>query len=310
MSDFDDVTFGKWEEILPRFGCSSEYLKNKHGPCPLCGGGKDRFRFDDRDGRGTWICNQCGAGTGLQLVAALNGWDIRVAMKEVLKVAAHQQWTDKREPSKHHTDPMNRISAILSKTSSVKHGDPVDLYLRSRGITPNPSLRCHSSLPYWEAGKITGTFPAMVGEIKTLDGSIVSLHLTYLRGQGKAPVQIPRKMLPAVGTIKGASVHLTELCKTKTLCITEGIETGIAVWLRTGHAVWAALSAGGMESIEVPDNIDHIKIYGDNDSNFVGQHAAYGLAKRIGKRASVHIPSNANEDWLNVYQRMQKTKAA
>ena len=51
---------GQWESII--FSLSGVKLaKNKHSPCPICGG-KDRFRFDDRDGRGTWICNQCGGG--------------------------------------------------------------------------------------------------------------------------------------------------------------------------------------------------------------------------------------------------------
>ena len=31
--------------------------ERKAGPCPLCAEGKDRFRFDDREGKGTWICN-------------------------------------------------------------------------------------------------------------------------------------------------------------------------------------------------------------------------------------------------------------
>jgi putative DNA primase/helicase len=39
----------RWREILPRLGIETRFLVNKHGPCPLCRG-KDRFRFDDRDG--------------------------------------------------------------------------------------------------------------------------------------------------------------------------------------------------------------------------------------------------------------------
>jgi putative DNA primase/helicase len=50
---------GRWREILPIFGIETRYLHNRHGPCPLCGG-KDRFRFDDRDGSGSYYCNQCG----------------------------------------------------------------------------------------------------------------------------------------------------------------------------------------------------------------------------------------------------------
>ena len=58
---------GRWYEILTSLGVSAHYLQDKHGPCPLCGG-KDRFRWDDLEGRGTYICNQCGAGTGVTLV--------------------------------------------------------------------------------------------------------------------------------------------------------------------------------------------------------------------------------------------------
>jgi hypothetical protein len=52
---------GRWREVLPRFGISATILDGKRHPCPGCGG-KDRFRFDDQDGRGTWICSQGGEG--------------------------------------------------------------------------------------------------------------------------------------------------------------------------------------------------------------------------------------------------------
>ena len=44
--------------------------QNRHQACPVCGG-SDRFRFDDKEGRGTWFCNQCGAGDGLKLVESV-----------------------------------------------------------------------------------------------------------------------------------------------------------------------------------------------------------------------------------------------
>ena len=49
----------RWLAILPALGVPSHFLRNKHGPCPVCGG-KDRFRFDDKDGKGTFFCNGCG----------------------------------------------------------------------------------------------------------------------------------------------------------------------------------------------------------------------------------------------------------
>ncbi len=57
---------GKWGFILDALAISHS---KQHSPCPACGG-KDRFRFDDRQGAGTWFCNQCEpqSGDGLDLV--------------------------------------------------------------------------------------------------------------------------------------------------------------------------------------------------------------------------------------------------
>ncbi|MCV5836930.1 DNA primase, partial [Escherichia coli] len=71
---------GHWAQILPALGVN--ILKNRHQPCPVCGG-KDRFRFDDQEGRGTWFCNQCGAGDGLALVTRALNVDISEAADRI-----------------------------------------------------------------------------------------------------------------------------------------------------------------------------------------------------------------------------------
>jgi putative DNA primase/helicase len=42
----------------------------------MCGG-KDRFRFDDKEGHGTWICTHCGAGDGFSLLMKVMGIDFK-----------------------------------------------------------------------------------------------------------------------------------------------------------------------------------------------------------------------------------------
>jgi putative DNA primase/helicase len=73
---------GRWPEILPRFGIAPKFLKDKHGPCPACGGA-DRYRFTNRHGDGDYFCNQCGAGKGITLVAKVNRCDYATAAKWV-----------------------------------------------------------------------------------------------------------------------------------------------------------------------------------------------------------------------------------
>lgn len=57
MSTTAQKAAGQWANILTRFGADAAALDGKHHPCPACGG-KDRFRFDDKDGRGTHFCSQ------------------------------------------------------------------------------------------------------------------------------------------------------------------------------------------------------------------------------------------------------------
>ena len=76
-----DLTNGRWPDLLAQLaGLTSDQLTDKHQPCPLCGG-KDRYRFDDQDGTGSWYCNQCGGkdqsgggGTGMDMLMRRNGW--------------------------------------------------------------------------------------------------------------------------------------------------------------------------------------------------------------------------------------------
>ena len=75
-----DRALGKWQGILPALGVPSKALSNRHGPCPMCGG-KDRFRFDDKGGRGTWICSKCGAGDGIELVKRIQNVEFKEAAR-------------------------------------------------------------------------------------------------------------------------------------------------------------------------------------------------------------------------------------
>src|SRR5690606_31964489 len=63
---------GKWKGILLQLGVPERALVNRHGPCPICGG-TDRFRFDNKEGTGTFICSQCGAGNGMDLAMKFTG---------------------------------------------------------------------------------------------------------------------------------------------------------------------------------------------------------------------------------------------
>lgn len=66
VSKTSHAATGQWSVLLPALGIHIA-AGGRAQPCPMCGG-KDRFRFDNLQGRGTWFCNQCGGGDGLNLV--------------------------------------------------------------------------------------------------------------------------------------------------------------------------------------------------------------------------------------------------
>ena len=76
IKEISSAALYKWRETVEMAGIIVPPTAQKFGPCPICGG-KDRFRFDDKEGRGTWICNQCGAGDGISLVQKVTGKTMR-----------------------------------------------------------------------------------------------------------------------------------------------------------------------------------------------------------------------------------------
>src|SRR5687768_6039446 len=111
-----------WRRIFQNVGIDVPDSPKKHGPCPACGG-KDRFRFDDEDGRGTWFCNQCDpkAGDGFDLVQNVHCCDFRAAAELVedalggSSIALHRPLTNGKQT-------MN--GTTIEKSVTVRHAPP------------------------------------------------------------------------------------------------------------------------------------------------------------------------------------------
>lgn len=291
------VAIGRWHGILLSLGIDEKFLQNKHGPCPICGG-KDRYRFDDRGGLGTWICSHCGAGDGLKLLQELFGWSFVQAAKEVDSVVqTAPQISIKKERTE--AEKIAEIKRVLSECKVVIKGDPVWLYLNRRtGINTVPSdIRFHPALPHSEGGK----HPAMIAIMRNFDGNGASIHRTYLTANGeKANVNAVKKFMQG-RALMGSSVWL---CKPKgKIGVAEGIETALAASRIFGVPMLAATNAALLEGLIFPCQVEEVLVFADNDANFVGQSAAYRLAARLvrdGIKAEVVIPEKVNTDFADI----------
>lgn len=291
-----DLCVGRWESILTSLGVAVDFLSNKHGPCPVCATGKDRFRFDNKNGRGTWFCSHCGAGDGMSLLQKINGWSFVQAAREVERVlgvsrqdAQRQEFTDDQK--------QQALRKAWKESRPVAKGDPVWTYLNRRtGIeTVSSAIRFHPNLRY-DAGR---SFPAMLALVTMPDGAASTMHRTWLDGEGgKAPVDEPKKVM--AGTIKTGAIRLSPIAEC--LGIAEGIETALRAFVRFGVPTWAAISAGGMRDWIVPEGVKHVIVFGDNDANYTGQSAAFGLANRLalsGLTTEIFIPEKVGTDWAD-----------
>jgi putative DNA primase/helicase len=288
---------GRWQEILPQLGVETRFLTNRHGPCPLCGG-KDRYRFDDRDGSGSYYCNQCGPGSGLLLVRKLRGWDHQTACDAFDKIIG----TDRKPPPPSTTrsprDAAQKEAANRRLLNEARQPAVVETYLRRRGLTvTSPVLRGNSWCAYYdERTRSLGHFPAVIAPILGHDGSLQAVQRVY-----DADVTPRKKNSPPVDTIRGGAVRLHE--PDSELGVAEGIENALAAHELFKVSVWAALSEGGIKSFQPPGGLRRLHVFADNDSNFVGQAAAYELARRLtrdGLAIEVHVPPDADTDWLDV----------
>ncbi|WP_135507506.1 primase-helicase zinc-binding domain-containing protein [Roseovarius aestuariivivens] len=311
-----DAARNKWRGILLELGLPGDVLKNRHGPCPLCGG-KDRFRWDNKDGRGTYICNQCGSGDGMDLAIKVTGLGFKETAAKIDRFVGNIAVD---LPPKAMSDDTQRglLSKIYRQTKEVQPGDLVHKYLATRHLEEliyPPSIRFAPDMEDGEGGR----HPAMVamvgvpGETTTTGGpKYRSMHRTYLRpdGAGKAEIAQPRRFSP--GPLPdGVCVQLCEYVPGGPLGIAEGIETALAASAYFEIPVWAALNSRLLEKWRPPAGCTEVAVFGDNDIKLGGQKSAYALGNKLalqGIDVTVQIPDVTGTDWADVWSQWCQKK--
>jgi putative DNA primase/helicase len=300
LPDVREAATGRWPGILVALGVDSSFLTDKHKPCPVCGG-ENRFRFDDKDGRGTYFCSHCGAGDGFSLLMNLKGWDFRTTAREVEQIVGTVP-AGKPAPVFDDEAKIKVLNRAWSESSPLLDGDGAMHYLTGRGLhveLPMPVLRLHPGLAYRDGGEVLGRFPALMALVTGPDGKGVTLHRTYLQDSRKAPVPSPKKLMPGK-PIKGAAIRLHPAGDV--LGVAEGIETALAARQLFNVPTWSCISAAGIESFIPPKEVRKVIIFGDNDVSGTGQAAAWALAKRLiaaGMPVEVRLPKQIGTDWAD-----------
>ena len=229
---------GHWPRILPALGVT--VIKNRHQACPVCGG-SDRFRFDDKEGRGTWFCNQCGAGDGLKLVEKVFGVSASEAAGKVNAVTGNLPPVSPEvtAAADAETEADRKAAAALAvKLTEKARPATGNAYLTRKGF---PGRECLTLTTLHKTGGVTYRAGDVVVPLYDDSGALVNVQLINADGL---------KRTLKGGQVKGAC-HILDGKKEagKRLWIAEGYATALTVHHLTGETVMVALSSVNLLSL-------------------------------------------------------------
>ncbi|EKN6110813.1 DNA primase, partial [Yersinia enterocolitica] len=289
---------GQWPVLLPALGIHIT-AGGRAQPCPMCGG-KDRFRFDNLQGRGTWFCNQCGGGDGLNLVEkalAVTTKEAACKVAEVLgepsnpPLPAHNAGQEAQEKAQARQRAAEQAKQLLT----VARPQTGNAYLTAKGWPELETLTLHDK-PLCVGG-IAYQPGDLLFPLTDSSGEVVNVQLINANGD---------KRTLAGGQVK-AACHFLAGQDNAVIWLTEGYATGLTVHHLTGETVCVALSANNLPALaqqlrtHYPDAL--LLLAADNDENGTGQSRATEAAQLSGGKLA--LPPVVG-DWNDVYQQQGK----
>ncbi|WP_145529490.1 primase-helicase zinc-binding domain-containing protein [Yersinia alsatica] len=298
VSHTSHAATGQWPVLLPALGIHIT-AGGRAQPCPMCGG-KDRFRFDNLQGRGTWFCNQCGGGDGLNLVEkalAVTPKEAACKVSEMLgepsspPLPVHNAGQEAQEKAQARQRAAEQAKQLL-RVARLQTGSA---YLTAKGWPELETLTLHGKpLP---VGGVTYQPGDLLFPLTDSTGEVVNVQLINANGD---------KRTLAGGQVK-AACHFLPGQDNAVIWLTEGYATGLTVHHLTGESVCVALSVNNLSALaqqlrsHYPDAL--LLLAADNDENGTGQTRATEAAQLSGGKLA--LPPVLG-DWNDVYQQQDK----
>ncbi|HHQ4922379.1 TPA: DUF927 domain-containing protein [Aeromonas veronii] len=309
VSDVVAAACGHWPDLLAAVGIDIP-RRGKHGPCPACGG-KDRFRLDDKAGRGTWICNQCGNGDGLDLVGKVTGRQPKEAAELIAPLVGlsdggldpaareqiHQQQEARAEQEHKQAEQQRRKAARRATSISADIKQGVSPYLERKALSGWPMPLTQRVIA---VGELTYQPGSLVVPLWDEVGELVNVQLINTEGD--------KRYLP--GGQKAGAFHRID--GGELVAVVEGYASGLSVQVATGATVYCAMDAGNLQAVAEIAHRQHpevrILLCGDNDEGTEGNPGktkAEQAAAAVG--GLVALPPVAG-DWNDYHQAHGLTK--
>jgi putative DNA primase/helicase len=275
-----------------------------------CDGGKDRWRFDDRQGSGSAICSKCGSfGSGVAIVMAKTGMEFREAACAVAKIAGTAP-VEAAKKDRTFEEKRRLMARVWEEGKPVTLDMPAGRYLERRtGLQRTfPKVLRGTDRAVYRGDASNTIYPAMLAMVQDSEGTPVNVHRTFLSRDGhKAPVEDAKRLMP--GPLPpGSAIRLAK--PAEHMGVGEGIETALAAMILFEVPTWATINSERMATWIAPPGVKRVTIFADNDTSYAGQAAAYTLAKRLVTKkieVEVQIPEIVDWDWADVLARVSRS---
>ncbi|HDY8331439.1 TPA: toprim domain-containing protein [Klebsiella pneumoniae] len=305
---------GRWPSVLAGLHINVPDSPRRHGPCPSCGG-SDRFRFDD-GGRGSFICNQCGAGDGLDLIKKVNncdtteaaqlaadvlGIDYRAAesapdaasqRQRQLAADRQQREQERQKQAAEDADQRRATFARLYTGMRLRSIQGESEYLQSKGLTG-------FKYPLMPDG-------SLLLELVDESGAVTAAQTITPQGE---------KRLIKGSAKRGAYYAVNALERPQSVVIAEGLATALTCHLiRTDALTVAAIDAGNLlpvaEVMRRKYPQAQIIIAADNDHQQGGpESGGTNTGKDAAEKAALSVagwvslpPTECKADWNDYHQ--------
>jgi len=286
MSDVKVLAIGPTPEIYTRFAIDIP-PNNKHGACPVCGG-KDRFRCDDKNGRGTWVCSQCepitgrdtAAGDGFELIRRAFGYQ---EIKQAFKAVSEMLGIDSTPPSKAERLAYKQRMAGIKKQAYIAEKEAHRIAAAESLAVWNSSTPANDDHPYLMRKKVKAWgISSLAGDLiipVRINGNITSIQ--RIKPDGAKRFQKGGEIVGGYHSICGDVPG-----DWSRIYIAEGYATGATIREATCNHVAVAFNAGNLKPVaqvirsKLPDI--EIVIAADNDR--------FSKCKSCGKVTAVADP--------------------
>lgn len=200
--------------------------------------------------------------------------DVRAAI-ERLDLSAPPPELENPEPRRSSRRTTTADARALWRNAAPTSGTAAEVYLRARGFDrpPPATIRFLPSYPY----SMGVQFPCLIAAVQAPSRELVAVQLTFLEPSGvrKADVAEPRR---CIGMLGAGALRLAP--PARRLGLAEGFETAWAAMLLQGVPVWAVLGAKRYLKVALPETVERVRIFADNDAPGLSQAEKFRQARR------------------------------